>query len=117
MSGGVVKSKFWAVGVACLFLFCVAPAGALAGSISGKVTDAGTGLPMGDVTVCADPVGAPGHCIGVPETGEYTISGLGTDEYRVSFQPDFESNFVRQYYPGTIYFEDAVLVPLDASED
>jgi carboxypeptidase family protein/List-Bact-rpt repeat protein len=116
MSGGVLKAKFWAVGVACFLLFCVAPASALAGSISGTVTEADSGLPMDEVTVCADAIGLPGLCVGVPESGEYTLEGLETGEYRVSFQPNFESNYVRQYYPGTLYYEGATLVSVDSSE-
>jgi Carboxypeptidase regulatory-like domain/Divergent InlB B-repeat domain len=112
-----VKSKFWAVGVACLLLFCAAPASAFAGSISGTVTNAATGLPMSGVTACAEGVGSGGYCVGVGGSGEYTITGLETAEYRVRFQPDFESNYVRPYYPGTLYYEDATLISLDSSED
>jgi hypothetical protein len=112
-----LKTKFWAVGVACFFMFCVAPASALAGSISGSITDAATGLPMDEVTVCAEGVNGGGYCIGVQETGEYSITNLGSDEYRVSFHPAFETNYVRQYYPGTLYDGDATLIPLDASQE
>jgi len=78
---------------------------------------------MGEVTVCAQSVviGVPGRCIGVPPSGEYTLGNLDADEYRVSFQPAFDSNYVRQYYsedhPGTIYFADATVLSLDASDD
>ena len=82
-----MKTKFWAVGLACFLVFCVAPASALAGSISGQVTNAATGTQMDEVTACAERVGGPGNCVGVPENGEYTIGGLEAGEYRVSFQP------------------------------
>jgi hypothetical protein len=112
-----LKAKFWTVGVALFLVFCVAPASALAGSISGRVTNAATGLPKGEVTVCAEPAGGgSGQCIGVSESGEYTLEGLETAEYKVSFQPYFETNYVRQYYPGTLYYEDATVISLDASE-
>ena len=74
-------------------------------------------MQMDEVTACAEPVEGSGHCVGVPENGEYTIEGLEAGEYRVSFQPSFELNYVRQYYPGTIYYEDATLVSLGSTED
>src|SRR5262249_11731730 len=71
---------------------------------------------MDEVTACAEGVGGPSLCVGVPASGEYTIEGLETGEYRVTFQPEFETNFVRQYYPGTLYYEDATVLSLDSSE-
>ena len=112
-----MKSKFWAVGLACFLVFCVVPASAFAGSISGTVTNKATGLPMDEVTACAEKVGGSGFCAGVAETGEYTIGGLEAGEYQVSFQPSFELNFVREYYPGTTHYEDATVFSLESSED
>src|ERR1700742_4019507 len=52
IDGGAVKSRFWAVGLACFLLFCVAPAGALAASISGKITAAVGGAPIPHAQAC-----------------------------------------------------------------
>jgi hypothetical protein len=112
-----LKSKFWAIGIACFLIFCVAPASALAASISGTVTEASTGLPRDEVTACAEAVHGSGYCVGVPEDGEYSITGLEPDEYRVSFQPAFNSGYVRQYYQGTIYYSDATLITLGAGDE
>lgn len=112
-----MKAKFWAVGLASFLVFCVVPASAFAGSISGKVTNKATGLPMDEVTACAENPEGSGFCVGVPESGKYTIGGLEAGEYQVSFQPSSELNFVREYYPGTTHFDDATVISLESSED
>src|ERR1700710_152594 len=55
----LLKSRFWAVGLACLLLFCIAPASALAGSIVGKVTAVG-GAPIPHARACARKSGGGG---------------------------------------------------------
>jgi Carboxypeptidase regulatory-like domain/Divergent InlB B-repeat domain len=114
----LLKSKFWAVGVACFLVFCVAPASAFAGSISGQVTDAATALPMDEVNVCAEGLGSTStSCVEVLESGEYTIEDLEAGEYRVSFQPNFGISYVHQYFPATLNYEDATVFSLESSED
>jgi hypothetical protein len=102
-----------------LTMLCAVPASALAdGSISGSLTDALSGAPVTDFNVCVQPVGpGPYRCGGVAENGEYTISELPADEYRVSFTPYLGNNYVSQYWDGVLSFSDATLVELAQDEN
>jgi hypothetical protein len=73
----LLKTKFWAVGVACFLLFCIAPASALAGSIVGKITDVG-GAPIPHARACARKSGENGQlsCVETTEEGEYAINSI-----------------------------------------
>lgn len=98
-------------------LFCLAafaPAAALAGSISGTVTDATTHEPVEALEVCAYPLSEEGEvwfCEDTDAAGEYTIEELDPDEYTVEFwgRP---LNYVPQYFDDKeAWFEaDPVLV-------
>ncbi|HZO06214.1 MAG TPA: carboxypeptidase regulatory-like domain-containing protein [Solirubrobacterales bacterium] len=95
----------------------VAPASALAGSISGSLTDAETGAPVTDSLVCAYGVNGGGYCVGVPANGEYAIGSLPADEYRVSFRAYPGNNYAPQYWQEADIWDDATLIALGADED
>jgi hypothetical protein len=95
------------------------------GRITGKVTNASTGAALEKAIVCA--FGAKpeeGNCAFTNASGEYTIAGLASGEYRVGFGV---AEFVVQYYNdkpalaeanpvsvtlgGTVSGIDAALVP------
>lgn len=88
--------------VGLLGLAAFAPAAALAGSISGTVTDAVTHEPIEGLEVCAYPSSAEEEvwfCEDTDSNGEYTIAELEADEYGVEFwgRP---LNYIPQYYDG-----------------
>lgn len=97
----------WAALAACAALLClaaVAPAAALAGSISGTVTDAGTAEPIEGLEVCAYPLDEEEFfevwfCEKTDADGEYAIEDLESGEYGVEFwgRP---LNYVPQYFDG-----------------
>jgi hypothetical protein len=111
-----LKSKFWAVGVACFLIFCVVPASALAGSISGTITADGGGPLKGSVGVCAQPEVGTGSCVVVEESEpEYTITGL-QGEYTVAFSAA-GNNYVSQYWHGASNFGDATVLDVGETDE
>jgi Carboxypeptidase regulatory-like domain len=59
------------------------------GHITGKVTNAASGAPIGSVEVCADPASeTEGGCAYTNSAGEYTIIGLASGSYEVDFTGD-----------------------------
>ena len=72
------------------------------GGISGTVTGTPLGAPLAGIEVCAGPESFPGTevCTHTDASGNYTIVGLGTDSYRVGFQPPEGVEFVEQFYDG-----------------
>jgi 5-hydroxyisourate hydrolase-like protein (transthyretin family) len=116
LTEALLKSKFWAVGVACFLLLCAAPASALAGSISGTVTADGGGPIDGSVGVCANPEVGFGACVTVNEEDpEYTIEGL-EGEYRVSFSA-VGNNYVPQYWQGSSNYTDATVLDVREADE
>lgn len=98
----------WVALATCLTLLClatIASASALAGSISGTVTDAGTAEPVEGLEVCAylleegEPVEEEWFCEETNASGEYLIAGLEAGEYGVEFwgRP---LNYVPQFFDG-----------------
>jgi hypothetical protein len=88
--------------VGLLGLAALAPAAALAGSISGTVTDASTAEPIEGLEVCAYPLSEEWEtwiCEETDSSGEYTIEELDPDEYAVEFwgRP---LNYVPQFFDG-----------------
>ncbi len=85
------------------------------GEITGKVTSAASKGAIAGITVCATD-GSGGNCATSGTGGEYTISGLRTGEYTVSFSPEYESslNYVDQYYDGKSSVAEATKVAVTA---
>jgi hypothetical protein len=86
----------------------------LGGQITGKVTDAATKAAVSNVQVCASTsefffV----RCASSNSGGEYTITGLGSGEYKVSFSPA-TSSYQTQYYKDKTNFSEANLVSVIA---
>lgn len=85
----------WASLAACAALLClaaIAPASALAGSISGTVTEASTHEPIAGLEVCAYPIEEEEQeffeewfCEDTDAGGEYSIEDLGAGEYGIEF--------------------------------
>jgi carboxypeptidase family protein len=69
------------------------------GSISGVLSEEGTGVPIGGVRVCAsDHEGIPERCASSGPSGEYRINGLRSDTYRVEFEGGNRVNYLREFY-------------------
>jgi hypothetical protein len=98
-----LKSRFWAVGIACFLLFCVAPASALAGSITGKITAVG-GAPIPHARACAQKSGEDEQwiCAEATEEGEYTINSI---EPHVGYKLYFEGPEGGPEYATTYWHE------------
>jgi hypothetical protein len=77
-----------------------------AAKIQGKVTAANGGAAIGDITVCAYPVGgegeAGGWCGYTSPAGEYTLHGVPAGTYDIRFSAGFgaEEKYLTQYYDG-----------------
>ncbi len=111
-----MKSKFWAVGIACFLILCAAPASAFAGSISGTITADGGGPLKGSVGVCAQPEVGTGSCVVVEESEpEYMITGL-QGEYTVAFSAA-GNNYVSQYWHGASGFGDATVLDVGETDE
>ncbi|MEO6627561.1 MAG: carboxypeptidase-like regulatory domain-containing protein, partial [Aquihabitans sp.] len=76
---------------------------AAGGSISGTVTADGTSGPLAGIQVCANPVGAAsgwGGCATTAVDGSYSITGLGTGDYRIQFG-NYGDTYVDEYFDDT----------------
>ena len=80
-----------------------------AGGIAGRVTIAGSGLPLGDAFVCAIPDGdsEPSNCAEARANGNYLIPMLPSGAYRVEFSAiayleggEEVEEFATQFYKG-----------------
>jgi hypothetical protein len=109
-TGASLKTKFWAVGLSCFLLFCVAPASALAGSIVGKVTTVG-GAPIPHARACVHDVSGSEQvrCAQANDEGEYAITAIAPDEYKLYFEePQGGPEYVVNYWPDKETFEEGV---------
>ena len=114
-----MKSKFCAVGIACFLLFCVVPASALAGSISGIVTGEGAG-PLLNATVCAQMLSGAGGVTcenQTPASGEYKIENLLAGEYWVEFRPFAGSNYLAEHWNDVPFGGEPTTIELAEGED
>ena len=93
--------------------------------ITGKVVAEGSNAPIEGIEVCAYPVGEAiefegffAECAPTPTngSGEYTISRLGTDEYKVQFYAPSRSalNYLGQYYNDKHSYVEAEVLHLTA---
>lgn len=98
------------VGLACLLFFCVAPASALAGSITGKITAVG-GAPIPHARACARKSGEGGQlsCAETTEQGEYAINSIEPYVgYKLYFEgPEGEPEYATTYWPEKWNYEQA----------
>lgn len=78
-------------------------------SIAGKVTSASTGEPLAEVQACATSASeeGSGRCARTGASGEYTIAGLPTGGYTVSFSGQ---SYPVQYYADTFSSKEAARV-------
>src|SRR6201999_2459178 len=81
------------------------------GKVSGKVTKSADSTPIQGISVCASPV----HyelgvfaCASTDASGNYTITGLYEDEYRISFGGG--NGYVSEYYDDAGSFSNATLI-------
>jgi Carboxypeptidase regulatory-like domain len=75
------------------------------GEITGMTTSAATNAPIAGVSVCAfDEAVESGNCSKSGSNGVYTVAGLATGNYKVTFitDPQAETTYVDQQYPGTV---------------
>jgi protocatechuate 3,4-dioxygenase beta subunit len=87
------------------------------GTISGRVTDADTGLPVAGVNVAADLDEGGGYSdVRTEADGTYTLIGLARGTYRVWANTD-DQRYVEQYYSDKLPWEDADLVAISGPED
>ena len=71
----------------------------LGGDITGTVTDANSKAPIESANVCASvSAGLPVACASSDSVGNYTISGLASGSYVVSFEGPAESSYLEQWY-------------------
>jgi outer membrane receptor for ferrienterochelin and colicins len=77
----VLASTLFALGSLPL---AAAPLLAQAGSVTGKVTDASTGQPLGDANVSAISAGSPAQTTRTSADGAYRLSGLPAGTYTVT---------------------------------
>lgn len=113
-----MKSKSWAVGLACSLLFCVAPASALAGSISGTIT-AASGAPIAHARACVRKVDGNEQvsCAQANEEGEYAITAIVPGGYRLYFEgPQGGSEYVLTYFPEKTTYAGAEVFQIGSAE-
>lgn len=113
-----MKSRFLAVGLASFLFFCAAPAGAMAGSIVGKITAVG-GAPIPHARACARRSGEGGQlsCVETTEEGRYAIDSIEPHVgYELYFEgPEGEPEYATNYWHEKWSYEQAEYVFLESS--
>ncbi len=115
----LLKLRFWAVGLACFLLFCIAPASALAASISGKITAAVGGAPVPHAQACVRDVRGSEQvtCAQANEEGEYTLSSIAPDTYKLYFEePQGGPEYVASYWPEKATYAEAEVLQIGSGE-
>ncbi len=84
--------------IAILALAAVPAAASATGSISGTVTAATGGAPLGGVEVCAES-SAHRECLKTAGDGTYAFPSLVEGKYEVNFRPAPQTNYLYQAYP------------------
>jgi hypothetical protein len=114
----LLKSRFWAVALACFLLFCIAPVSALAGSITGKITAVG-GAPIPHARACARKSGEDGQlsCAETTAEGEYAISSIEPYVgYKLYFEgPEGGPEYATTYWHEKWNYEQAEYVFVESS--
>ncbi|HEU4463214.1 MAG TPA: carboxypeptidase-like regulatory domain-containing protein, partial [Solirubrobacterales bacterium] len=107
MRGVRRAARFLAGLTAWVVLAALGPGLAMAGSISGTVTDATSHDPLAGIEVCAYPIAAGGSiCEATNAAGEYAIGGLASDQYRVGFRGQAQG-YVTQYFDHEMRWVDS----------
>ena len=92
--------------------FSLAPAA----TISGTVTDEGTGQPLADVWINADSINnGMGYGAQTDGEGRYVVSGLPAGDYRVRAQAP--AGFFSEYYDNTTDYYNSTPVPVAGGTD
>ena len=88
------------------------------GQIAGTVTAVPKGQPVEGAQVCAYEFVSDeyGGCAYTDSEGHYTIGGLASGKYRVSFYRSGEYGYLLQYYDGKVEYEEADPVPVSLGE-
>jgi Divergent InlB B-repeat domain/Carboxypeptidase regulatory-like domain len=113
-----LRSRFWAVGLACFLLFCVAPASALAASISGKITAVG-GAPIPHARACVHDVSGTEQvtCAQADEEGDYAITAIAPDQYKLYFEePQGGPEYVVSYWPEKATYDEAEVLQIGSGQ-
>ena len=86
-------------------------------TISGRVVDAETGLPIYDICLDAENTDWDGpNAWGCTDAnGRYTLQGVAPGTYRIRIQTDKE-NYVQEYYKGKLSWDYADLVTIEGTE-
>jgi PKD domain/Carboxypeptidase regulatory-like domain len=86
------------------------------GRITGKVTSASSKAGLAEIAVCPSGVdfGTSAGCATTNSSGEYSIGGLASGEYRVEFYSSPGANYITQYYNGTESYLEASIVSVAA---
>ena len=87
------------------------------GAITGRVTDAATGIPIAGITVRQDWVGEDsGSEARTNDQGVYLLTGMGEGRHRLRIEDDSQ-NYVRQFYSNTVDWDRADLVSVRGREE
>ena len=85
-------------------------------TISGRITDAGTGLPIPQVRVKASNIfDAPGAAGYSDADGVYTVKGVAPGTYRIRPRAQ-QRGYIQQFHDGEIYRDNASLVSVSGSD-
>jgi hypothetical protein len=93
---------------------------AVGATVSGQVTDAATHAAVSGVTVYVDDLGGESPRNVYPDyattdgSGNWTVSGLPSGTYQVSFQPSYSTNYAFQYYNNVVGNDPPTAVTLTA---
>ena len=89
----------------------------LGATISGRVTDVDTGLPIADVDVYADRIDGPWYRshARTDTNGRYTLRGLDPGSYRINVRAEMQS-YIQQFYHGKLNRDDSDLVTVSGTE-
>lgn len=92
----------------------------LGGSMSGRVMDAATGLPLSRIWVYASGTSTSGQWSSgwdyTGTDGRFTITGLAAGDYRIEFE-NSNGRYLTQWYDGARTYDTATLVTVNLAEE